>query len=93
MVDLIDIFDGGPVVACSRDEIDAVRRVVESPVIEIAESLEAPEAILASRQAGFRAMLGPARATETGIIISELVALTLGLREGDPVALLAPHPQ
>ena len=92
MIDLIDIFDGGPVVACSRDEIGAVRRVVESPVIEIAESLEAPEAILASRQAGFRAMLGPARATETGIIISELVALTLGVREGDPVALLTPHP-
>ena len=92
VVDKVDIFDGGPVVACGRDEIAAVQRVTELQVIEIAEHLEAPEAILASRQGGFRAMLGPARATETGLIISELVALTLGVREGDPVALLMPHP-
>lgn len=91
-VDMIDIFDGGPVVSCRRDEIAAVRRVAEAPVIEIAERLEAPDAILASRQGGFRAMIGPARLTETGMIISELSALTLGVREGDPVALLPPRP-
>lgn len=91
VIDMIDIFDGGPVVACPRDAIAAVRRASESPVIEIAERLEAPESILASRQGGFRAMLGPARVTETGVIISEVVALTLGVREGDPLAVLAPR--
>ncbi len=90
VVDLIDIFDGGPVVQCARDEIAAVRRVVEMPVIEIAEQLDAPELILASRQGGFRAMLGAARQTDTGIIIPDIVALTLGVREGDPIALLSP---
>lgn len=90
VVDMIDIFDGGPVVQCARDEIAAVRRVIELPVIEIAEQLDAPESILASRQGGFRAMLGAARQTDTGIIIPDLVALTLGVREGDPIAMLAP---
>ncbi len=90
VVDMIDIFDGGPVVSCQRDEIAAVRRTVELPVIEIADHLDAPESILASRQGGFRAMIGPARQTDTGIIIPDIVALTLGVREGDPVALLAP---
>jgi arginine N-succinyltransferase len=91
VVEMIDIFDGGPVVSCRRDEIGAVQRVVELPVIEIADRLDAADAILASRQGGFRATLGPARPTETGMIISELVALTLGVREGDPVAFLSPH--
>ncbi len=27
VVDMIDIFDGGPVVQCARDEIAAVRRL------------------------------------------------------------------
>ena len=91
IVEMIDIFDGGPVVSCMRDEISAVRRTVEAPVLEIAEQLDAPECILASRQGGFRSMLGPARLTETGIIISELAALTLGVREGDPLAMLSPR--
>ena len=42
VVDMIDIFDGGPVVQCARDDIAAVRRVIELPVIEIAEQLDAP---------------------------------------------------
>lgn len=88
VVDMIDIFDGGPVVSCKRDEIAAVQRVVEAPIIEVAEALDATEAILASRQGGFRAMIGPARQTDTGMIISQAVAVTLGVREGDPVALL-----
>ncbi len=88
IVDMIDIFDGGPVVSCQRDSISAVRRVVEAPIIEIAEQLEAPEAILASRQGGFRAMIGPVRHTDTGVIIPDIVALTLGVREGDPLAVL-----
>ena len=90
VVDMIDIFDGGPVVSCQRDKIAAVRRVVEAPVIEIAERIDAPETILASRQGGFRSMIGQARQTDTGIIIPDIVALTLGVREGDPVAVLSP---
>lgn len=91
VIDLIDIFDGGPVVACHRDMIAAVQRVVEAPIIEIAEQLDAAQAILASRQGGFRAMLGPARQTDTGFVISDSVAQTLGVREGDPLAILSPR--
>ncbi|MCC6507507.1 MAG: arginine N-succinyltransferase [Pirellulaceae bacterium] len=90
VVDLIDIFDGGPVVHCARDEIAAVKRVIEAPIIEIAEQLDAPESILASRQGGFRSMLGAVRQTDTGLIIPDIVALTLGVREGDPLAVLSP---
>lgn len=88
IVDLIDIFDGGPVVSCRRDSINAVRRVVEGPVTEIVPELDGPEAILSSRQTGFRAALGHARKTEAGLIVSRELAETLAVREGDPLAIL-----
>jgi len=91
IIDLVDIFDGGPVVACRRDAIHAVERTLEAPVSRIVEQLDAPDAILASRTGGFRAMQGRALLTDAGYTIPELVALTLGVREGDLLALLSPH--
>jgi arginine N-succinyltransferase len=93
IVDLIDIFDGGPVVSCRTAAIDAVRRVVEGPVTQIVEQLEGPRAILSSRHAGFRAMIGSARRTDIGIIISQDDADALAVREGDPVAILPLRPE
>ncbi|MGN6546072.1 MAG: arginine N-succinyltransferase [Aureliella sp.] len=90
--DLVDIFDGGPVVSCRTDAIHAVRRVVEGPVIEIAEQLEGPNAILSSRQSGFRAALGHARQSDAGIVISKAIAEALAVRAGDPLAILPLRP-
>ncbi len=84
VIDMIDIFDGGPVVSCKRDDIAAVQRVIEAPIIEIAEKLEGPEVILASRQGGFRAMNGTARQTDTGVIVPDIVALTSAFAKATP---------
>lgn len=91
IIDLVDIFDGGPVVACHRDSIHAVQRTVEVPVVRIVEQVTAPEAILSSRSGGFRAMQGPAELSSEGLVVPELVAMTLGVREGDLLACLPPH--
>ncbi len=39
--DMIDIFDGGPVVHCPRDEIKAVQRCRPRLLVDCVESLEA----------------------------------------------------
>lgn len=88
VTDMVDIFDGGPVVSCRRDAINAVQRVVDGPVIQIVKQLEGPQSILSSRQTGFRALLGPVRQADSGIIVAQDVADALAVREGDPLAVL-----
>lgn len=89
--DMVDIFDGGPIVHCKRDEISAVKRTVDVAVADIVERVEGTETILASRTGGFRSMLGRVKIEEQGAVISETAALTLGLKQGDTLWLLDPH--
>ncbi len=89
---LIDIFDGGPVVRCRRDEIGAVQRTQVAQVAKIVASLEGKPLLLASTTGGFRAMIGAAEQTESGVTISEVVALTLQLKVGETIRLLTLRP-
>ncbi len=91
-IDLIDIFDGGPVVRCRCDEIDAVKRTKSRTVAEIVPQVEGESAILASTSDGFRAMIGEATEGESGLTISQIVALTLQLKVGQPILSLALYP-
>lgn len=89
---LIDIFDGGPVVRCRRDDIGAVKRTRVAEVAQIVSSLEGEPLLLASSSAGFRSMLGAAEITDAGVAISQVVALTLQLKVGSTIRLLTLHP-
>ena len=91
-IDLIDIFDGGPVVKCLREEIDAVKRTKVSMVAKISPQVEGQSVILASASGGFRAMISQVQESEEGLIISEVAAPTLQIKVGDPVRLLSLYP-
>lgn len=91
-IDLIDIFDGGPVVRCARDEINAVKRCQVKPVSAIEASLEGDSVILASSKSGFRALLGVATPADEGLAIDRACAATLQLKIGDPVFCLPLYP-
>jgi arginine N-succinyltransferase len=93
IVDLVDIFDGGPVVSCRTDAINAVERLFEGPVTEIVQQLDEPPAILASRHAGFRATIGSARRSDVGVCVSQATAEALAVRQGDPLAILSLRPE
>jgi arginine N-succinyltransferase len=89
---LIDIFDGGPVVRCRRDEIDAVKRTMTTHVESIVHRQDGDPQILASTGDGFRAMIGPVHCGDSGATISEVEALTLQVKVGDPLRILSLHP-
>lgn len=89
---LIDIFDGGPVVRCRRDEIGAVKRTLTTRVDRIVDRQEGEPQILASSSDGFRSMIGPVQLGEAGATISEIEALTLQLKVGDTLRVLPLRP-
>ena len=92
-INLIDIFDGGPVVQCRRDEIDAVQRTRAANVVQITEKVDGQFVILSSESDGFRAVLGNVADAEQGCAISAAVAQALRVRLGDKVNLLPLHPE
>ncbi len=89
---MVDIFDGGPVVECATHQIDAVKRTRPTRVAEISAEFEGEPVILSTAKGGFRAMLGEATESESGLIISERVAPLLQVRVGDPISALSLHP-
>ncbi|MCA9127610.1 MAG: arginine N-succinyltransferase [Planctomycetales bacterium] len=94
--DWIDIFDGGPVVRCEREKIDAVRRTRSLTVRAIGKSEETAveTKILISFARSFSAIIGPvSEGTDGTACISELVAATLQLRVGDKIYVLALKPE
>jgi arginine N-succinyltransferase len=91
-IDLIDIFDGGPVVRCPRLQINAVRRTQHHPIAEILPEVKGDAMILASLKGGFRALTGQAAKTESGLVISQLAAPLLQVKVGDSILSTALYP-
>lgn len=91
-INLIDIFDGGPVVQCERDQINAVQRTVETTVASISENVTGQNVILSSQSGGFRALIGEAELTDDGLVIGQVTAPLLQVKVGDPVRMLTLHP-
>ena len=94
-IDLIDIFDGGPVVECRRDEIDAVKRTQLSKVSEIKADLSEPTSVILATEAsslGFRAMIASAQVTENGVILDQVAAPALRIKVGDSIQVMTLYP-
>ncbi len=91
--DMIDIFDGGPVVHCPRDEIKAVQRCRPRLLVDCVESLEAEPVLLAHDRDGFRAVIAPAIPRDDGITTTELAALQLRAKKGDALWWMSLHPE
>ena len=86
----VDIFDGGPTMACATDAIRTVREAVEVPVAAVAEGSGGTPAFLATgRMAGFRAAAGAVHAGPDGVTIAPDLAARLGVGPGDTIAWVA----
>jgi len=92
MTDMIDIFDGGPVVHCRRDEIDAIQRTTRLQLIESDDSLAGESYLVGSTKNDFRCCLSPLRFVENGIVVPSIVLAMLQSHIGDTVVVTAQHP-
>ncbi len=91
--EFIDIFDGGPVVRCQRDEIAAVVRTEFGNVVDIGGDIASDNVCLvASEVSSFRALLSPVARRESGFAIPSESASRLMVKVGDPIAILPPYP-
>ncbi len=93
---MVDIFEGGPVIACPRDEIRAVReceaRVVAEVADEAPEHFEGPSWVVA-RPDPFRACAAPLRfVDDDGVVLAARTALALGVKVGERVRFVAMRP-
>jgi arginine N-succinyltransferase len=93
---MIDIFEGGPVIACPRDEIRALRECEAHLVAEVVE--EPPESLgpagwVVARPEDFRACAAPLGFDgDGGVVLAARTALALGVKVGERVRVLAMRP-
>lgn len=94
-INLIDIFDGGPVVECKRDEIDAVKRTRTLPVTSVGAEFTDEHSMIIATQAGggFRAAIGKAKPTQEGLEIDQVTAPALRIKVGDDVQIMSLYPE
>lgn len=89
--DLIDIFDAGPVLQCSVDQIQAVRRCQKRTVAIGPVDAAAPRQIVSSLTTGFRAGLVPVVAQAATATLDRQAADALQVGEGDAVWTMSTH--
>ena len=80
---LIDIFDGGPVVHADTSEIRSVRESQKVEIEKIVDECTGLKMLISNCNAEFRACLGAIDVTDSKATIDRLVALQLHLKEGD----------
>jgi len=93
ITDMIDIFDGGPVVHCRRDEIDAIKRSKRLKLVDVDDTITGESYLVGSSKKGFRCCLNPIRFVENGVVVPSLVLALLQVHIGDSMIITAQHPQ
>lgn len=92
ITDMIDIFDGGPVVHCRRDEIDAIKRTKHFTLVDVDDSLTGEHYLVGSTKKDFSCCLSPVRFIDGGIVVASLVSALLQVHIGDSLVITAQHP-
>lgn len=94
--DLIDIFDGGPVLHCKTKRIRAIRESQKLTVTEIRKELSVPDKLVGNcRLDKFRTCLGKVLVeSKQNVVLDEVTSLELKIRVGDKIrtAELKPAP-
>ena len=94
MTELVDIFDAGPTLECPVAKLGAVQRCRESTVCSIEKQIDSPSQIISTMMGGFAAVLAPCLKTREGTLhIETATALALGVKVGDRIWTLSPHPE
>ena len=89
ITDMIDIFDGGPVVHCRRDEIDAIKRTKVMTLVDVDDSVSGDAYLIGTANRSYRCCLSPLRLTAEGVVVPALTLALLQLRIGDKLAFTA----
>ena len=93
----VDIFDGGPTLACATDKIRAVAESQTGTVSEIVESSsELTQGLISNESLDFRCAVGHIRWVQNGdsweATVDQVTALQLGLKVGSPARSVALKP-
>jgi arginine N-succinyltransferase len=91
---MVDIFEAGPIVQCSRDAIRAVRESVRGKIGSIADALPpgAPM-VVSNTRADFRACQAAVTRDDGGdLVVSRDTARSLGIEAGEGVRAVAARP-
>jgi arginine N-succinyltransferase len=93
--DMVDIFEGGPIVSCATDEIRTVRESRATQVYKVGNGdIESDLFILSNTYAnGYRACAGPLLIVPgKGIQITKETAAALKVKKGDPIRMAPLRP-
>lgn len=90
----VDIFDGGPTMTVRTDQIRSVREAEDVTITDISaqlgEHLGGDKKLLTvGRLANFKSSYGWTLPTESGVVLDEMSASTLGLAVGDQMTQVA----
>ncbi|WP_156254511.1 arginine N-succinyltransferase [Sandarakinorhabdus oryzae] len=84
----VDIFDGGPTVSARIDDLKTIRGAGESEIAALADTIDAPAALVASGTLhGFQAFLSPL--ADAGRTLPAAIAEPLGLTPGTRIRHVA----
>ncbi len=94
---MIDIFEGGPVVSCRRDDVRTIRESRRATIIDVADELVtagSDEHIIANTRRDFRVCKGSVETRgEEGIRVNSRTALSLNVKVGDVVCHVSMRPR
>ena len=80
--ELVDIFDGGPVMHAETSKIRAIRESQVLPVVGVKDLVDGKEMLISNCELEFRVCLGNVSIDDTGATIDRVTALELGLKVG-----------
>jgi arginine N-succinyltransferase len=92
---MVDIFDGGACVSCSRDQIRTVRRSRVATVQKIVDqAIQSPTYMIGRFSPAFVATMSPLRIiAEDRVEVDALVAVELGVSEGSTIRYAPLRPE
>jgi arginine N-succinyltransferase len=91
--ELVDIFEGGPVVKCPLNEIRTVRESIRQVVAEVTDQpIQSETFLIANTRHDYRACKGTLAVAPKGVRLTTEVAGALGVKPGDPVRYALMHP-
>ena len=86
---VVDVFDGGPTVHASRDNVRAIRENVLATVKEVcSQGVDGTQKIISNCELDFRSCLGDVLLENDQVIIDQVTALRLNLKAGDPIRIV-----
>ena len=89
----VDIFDGGPTMHASFDNIRAIRDSRQLPVAEIVKEVDGQELLVGNSKLHFRACMGRIADNDNGsAVIDQVTALQLKLKVGEHLRAVSLKP-